>query len=99
MAAQSTAYAMCNWQGKHTFVKENEKNEENEKKRSKSANTLRDMDESFFFTDDFSLLESCQLHIIAKYKASNCCKIEQASRFCKRGSLKNLSKFTGKLLC
>ena len=30
----------------------------------------------FFPTNDFSLLESCQLCIIAKYKASNCCKIE-----------------------
>ena len=30
----------------------------------------------FFPTKDFSLLESCQLHIIAKYKASNCCKME-----------------------
>ena len=28
--------------------------------------------------NDFSLLESCQLYIIAKYKASNCCKIEAA---------------------
>ena len=30
----------------------------------------------FFPTKDFSRLESCQLHIIAKYKASNCCKME-----------------------
>ena len=27
-------------------------------------------------TNDLSLLESSQLHIIAKYKASKCCKIE-----------------------
>ena len=26
LAAQSTAYALRNWQGKHAFVKENEKN-------------------------------------------------------------------------
>ena len=31
---------------------------------------------NFFPTNDFSLLESCQLNIIAKYKTSNCCKIE-----------------------
>ena len=49
------------------------------KKRSKSVNSLRDMDESFFLTDEFSLLKSCQPYIIAKYKASNCCEIEQSS--------------------
>ena len=32
----------------------------------------------FFPTNDSSLLESCQLYIIARYKASNCCKIEAA---------------------
>ena len=32
---------------------------------------------NFFPNNDFSLLESCQLYIIAKYKASNCCKIEE----------------------
>ena len=31
---------------------------------------------NFFPTNDFSLLESCHLYIIAKYKASNCCKRE-----------------------
>ena len=31
---------------------------------------------TFFPINDFSLLESCQLDILAKYKASNCCKIE-----------------------
>ena len=30
----------------------------------------------FFQTNDFTLLESCQQYIIAKYKASNCGKIE-----------------------
>ena len=30
----------------------------------------------FFSSNDFSLLESCHLYITAKYKASNCCKIE-----------------------
>ena len=32
----------------------------------------------FFPTNDSSLLESCELYIIARYKASNCCKIEAA---------------------
>ena len=32
--------------------------------------------DDFFPTNDFSLLESRQLYRIAKYKASNCCKIE-----------------------
>ena len=40
------------------------------------------MDEFLLPTNDFSLLESCQLYIIAKYKASNCCKIEAAIRRC-----------------
>ena len=31
---------------------------------------------------DFSLLESCQLYIIAKYRASNCCKIEAVIQRC-----------------
>ena len=34
------------------------------------------MDKFFFPTDDFSLLESCHLYIIANYKAINCCKVE-----------------------
>ena len=40
-----------------------------------------------------SLLESCQLYIIANYKAV--VKQKQSSR----GVLKNLAKFTGKPLC
>ena len=55
------------------------------------------MDEFFFLANDFLLLESYQLDVIAKCKASNCCKIE-ADVFCKNGVLKNLAKFTGKLL-
>ena len=35
-----------------------------------------------FFPRIFSLLESCQLYIIAKYKASNCCKIEEVIQRC-----------------
>ena len=31
---------------------------------------------NFFPTNDFSLLESCNLYIIAKYKPRNCWKIE-----------------------
>ena len=34
------------------------------------------MDYFFSPTNDFSQLESCQLYIIAKYKASNCCEME-----------------------
>ena len=37
---------------------------------------------NFFPTNDFSLLESCQLYIIAKYKASSCCKIEAFIQRC-----------------
>ena len=40
------------------------------------------MDEFFFPTNDFSLLESCQLYITAKYKASNCCKIGAVIQRC-----------------
>ena len=36
----------------------------------------------FFPTNDFSLLGSCQLYIIAKYKASNCCKKEAVIQRC-----------------
>ena len=35
---------------------------------------------NFFPTNAFSLLESCQLYVIAKYKASSCCKIEAVIR-------------------
>ena len=40
------------------------------------------MDQFFFPANDFSLLENCQLYIIAKYKASNCCKIEAVIQSC-----------------
>ena len=40
------------------------------------------MDEFFFSTNDFSLLENCQLYIIAKYKAINCCNIEAVIKRC-----------------
>ena len=54
----------------------------------------------FFPTNPFSLFESRQLYIIAKYRASNCFKIEAAIQRCsvKKGVLKNLAKFTGKPL-
>ena len=38
--------------------------------------------DDFFPTNDFSLLESCQLYLIAKYKASNFCKIEAVIQRC-----------------
>ena len=47
-----------------------------------SVKSLRNMDKCFFPTNDFSLLESCQLYIIAKYKTSNCCKIEAFIQRC-----------------
>ena len=49
----------------------------------------------------FSLLESRQLYIIAKYEASNCCKVEAVIQRCsvKRRFLKNLVKSAGKVLC
>ena len=37
---------------------------------------------NFFLDNDFSLLESCQLYTIAKYKASSCCKIEALMQRC-----------------
>ena len=37
---------------------------------------------TFFPTNDFLLLESCQLHVIAKYRASSCCKIEAVIQRC-----------------
>ena len=52
------------------------------KKKTKSVTSLRFMDDFFFPTNDFSLLESCQLHIITMYKASNCCKIEAVIQKC-----------------
>ena len=59
------------------------------------------MDEFFSPTNGFSLLERYQLYIIAKYKASNCCKIEAVIQRCsvKKAILKNLAKLTGKPLC
>ena len=71
LPAQSTANSLRNWQGKQVFVKENEKKKRKKmKKKSKSVKSLSYMDESFFPTNDFSLRESCQRYIIAKYKAS-----------------------------
>ena len=40
------------------------------------------MTELFFPTNEFTLLESCQLYIIAKYKATNCCKREAVIQRC-----------------
>ena len=77
LAAQSTAYASRNWQGKQVFVKENENNE----KKSKYLKSLRYMDD-FFSTNDFSLLKSRHLYIIVKYKVINCCKTEADIQGC-----------------
>ena len=53
-----------------------------EKKKSKSVKSVRYMDEFFCRTNDFWLLKSCYLYIIAKYEASNCCKIEATIQRC-----------------
>ena len=47
-----------------------------------------------FPANDLSLLESCQPYIIAKYKASNCCKQTSihSQVFCKKAFLKILQK-------
>ena len=66
LAAQGTIYALRKRKWKRKSVK----------KKSKSLKSLKYMDEYFFPTNDFSLLESCQLYITANYKAHNCCKIE-----------------------
>ena len=59
------------------------------------------MDEYFFPTNEFSLLETCQLYIIAKYKTSNCCKIEEVVQKCsiKKVFLKILQNSQGNPLC
>ena len=82
-------------QGKPAFVKENEKKKERKrKKKSKSVKSLRYMNEFFFPTNDFSLLESCHRYINATYQPSNCCKIEAAIQGCsiKKVFLKILQK-------
>ena len=48
---------------------------------------------------DFSLLESCQLYIIAKYRASNCCKIEAVIQRCSVKVFLKILKFRGKPVC
>ena len=47
LAAQSTAYASRNWQGKQAIVKEIFKKWKNEKKKSKFVKSLRSMDRFF----------------------------------------------------
>ena len=46
------------------------------KKMKKICKILEKYGWIFLPTNDFSLLQSCQLCIITKHKASNCCKIE-----------------------
>ena len=50
---------------------------------------------NFFPTNDFSLLKSCQLYIIAKYKASSWCDVEAVIQRCsvKSAFLKILQNF------
>ena len=59
------------------------------------------MDDFFLPSNDFPLLESCQLYLIAKCKLSNCCKIEAVIQRCsvRKVVLKNLANFTGKPQC
>ena len=56
---------------------------------------------NFFLTNDLSLLESCQLYIIAHYKASYCYKIETVIHrwSAKKDVQKHFTKFTGKFVC
>ena len=51
------------------------------KRKSKFVKSLRYM-MIFSPTNEFPLIESCQLYIIAKYKASSCCKIEVVIKGC-----------------
>ena len=55
----------------------------------------------FFPNDDFSLLESCQLYLLAKYKPIYSCKIQAVIQRCsaKKVFLNILQKFTRKPLC
>ena len=55
---------------------------------------------NIFPTNDFSLLESCQLYILAKYKVSSCYKIKAVIQTysVKKGVLNNIAKFTGRPL-
>ena len=78
MATRSTASNFRNRQGKHAFVCA---------KEIQIIEILEIYLWSFFLTNHFSLLESYQLHIIAKYKARNCYKIEAAFQ---RYSLKKI---------
>ena len=68
-------YSIC-------FAQEKMKKEISLYKKSKSVKSLKYMDEVFFPTNDFSRLESCQLYMIAKYKPSNCCKVEVVIQRC-----------------
>ena len=79
LADQNTAYALRNRQGNQAFAKENEKKNICIKEICKIVEIHGWI---FFPTNDFSLLESCQLYIIAKYKTSNCCKIEATIQRC-----------------
>ena len=56
---------------------------------------------TFFPKKDFSLLESCQLYIIAKYKASNCFKTDAVVQMCsgKKVFLKILKNSQENCLC
>ena len=85
LAAQSTAYTLSNRQGEQAFAKESEK-----KKKMKTRKSLRYMDE--FFPRLYIIAKLYQIYIIAKYKASSCCKIEPVIQRCsvKKGLLKLL---------
>ena len=80
LPAQSTAYDLCNGQVNQAFVKENENNIC--VKEIWICKTLEINGWIFFPSNVFSLLESCQLYIIEKYKASNCCRTEAVIQRC-----------------
>ena len=62
LAVQSTAYTLLNLQCKQAFVKENEKNI--------FVKEICKFLEIYGWRNDFLLLQSCQLYLIANYKAS-----------------------------
>ena len=70
---QQTALCITDKVNRHLSKKmtKNKKMKKNEKKKSKSVKSLRYMPEFFsrlYPTNDYLLLENCQLYIIAKYK-------------------------------
>ena len=75
LAAQGTVRVLRHRLCKQVFVKENEKNI-SIKEACKILETV-----NFFPANDYLLLESCQLYVIAMYKASDC-RLDQICQTC-----------------